>query len=117
MPKKDTILEVSKINVFYDSLQVLWDVSIEVKEGETVAIIGANGSGKSTLLKTISGVMHPMKGSIRFDGQDISGMDPYQIVALGIAQVPEGRRIFPDMTVYIASFQYWQKGKNNLQKH
>jgi branched-chain amino acid transport system ATP-binding protein len=101
MPKsKDILLDVSKIDVFYDSLQVLWDVSIEVKAGETVAIIGANGAGKSTLLKTISGVIHPMKGSIRFDGQDITRLDPYQIVTLGISQVPEGRRIFPDMTVY-----------------
>jgi branched-chain amino acid transport system ATP-binding protein len=101
MPKsKDTLLEASNINVFYDSLQVLWDVSIEVKAGETIAIIGANGSGKSTLLKTISGVIHPTKGSVRFEGQDITGLDPYQIVALGISQVPEGRRIFPDMTVY-----------------
>ena len=101
MPQsKDTLLDVSNINVFYDSLQVLWDVSIEVKAGETVAIIGANGAGKSTLLNTISGVIHPMKGSIRFDGQDITRLDPYQIVTLGISQVPEGRRIFPDMTVY-----------------
>jgi branched-chain amino acid transport system ATP-binding protein len=112
---KDTLLEVSNINVFYDSLQVLWDVSIEVKAGETVAIIGANGSGKSTLLKTISGVMHPAKGSVRFGGQDITGLDPYQIVALGISQVPEGRRIFPDMTVYenlrLGSYNYKARAK------
>jgi branched-chain amino acid transport system ATP-binding protein len=116
MPKsKDTLLEVSNINAFYDSLQVLWDVSIEVKAGETVAIIGANGSGKSTLLKTISGVIHPTKGSIRFEGQDITGLDPYQIVALGISQVPEGRRIFPDMTVYenlrLGSYNYKARAK------
>jgi branched-chain amino acid transport system ATP-binding protein len=116
MPKsKDTLLKVSNINAFYDGLQVLWDVSIEVKAGETVAIIGANGSGKSTLLKTISGVMHPTKGSIRFGGQDITGLDPYQIVALGISQVPEGRRIFPDMTVYenlrLGSYNYKARAK------
>ena len=113
--KKDILLEVSNIDVFYDGLQVLWDVSIEVKAGETIAIIGANGSGKSTLLKTISGVMHPMKGSIRFEGQDITGLDPYQIVALGISQVPEGRRIFPDMTVYenlrLGSYNYKARDK------
>ena len=84
----------------YGSLQVLWDISLEVGSGETVAMIGANGSGKSTLLKTISGILHPVRGSIRFEGEDITAMDPYEIVTLGISQVPEGRRIFPDMTVY-----------------
>jgi len=112
---RDTLLEVNNINVFYDSLQVLWDISIEVKAGETVAIIGANGSGKSTLLKTISAMIHPTTGSILFDGQDITGLDPYQIVALGIAQVPEGRRIFPDMTVYenlrLGSYNYKARAK------
>jgi branched-chain amino acid transport system ATP-binding protein len=71
-----------------------------MKTGETVAIIGANGSGKSTLLKTISGMIHPAKGRILFEGQDITGLNPYQVVGLGISQVPEGRRIFPNMTVY-----------------
>jgi branched-chain amino acid transport system ATP-binding protein len=80
-------------------LQVLWDISIEIKQGEIVAIIGANGSGKSTLLNTISGVIHPAKGSIAFNGKEISTLDPFQIVALGISQVPEGRRIFPDLNV------------------
>ncbi|MBN1625899.1 MAG: ABC transporter ATP-binding protein [Deltaproteobacteria bacterium] len=94
------MLKVSDIDAYYGSLQVLWDVSIEVKTGETVAIIGANGSGKSTLMNSISGIMHPVRGSIMFDGMDITMMDPYQIVTLGISQVPEGRRIFPDMTVY-----------------
>jgi branched-chain amino acid transport system ATP-binding protein len=95
-----TLLVVNQIDSFYGSLQVLWDISIEIRTGEIVAIIGANGSGKSTLLNTISGVIHPTNGSIMLDGQDITDMDPYQIVALGISQVPEGRRIFPDMTVY-----------------
>lgn len=95
-----TMLEVNQIDTYYESLQVLRDISIEIKAGETVAIIGANGSGKSTLLKTISGMLHPKKGNILFEGQDITGMDPFQIVELGISMVPEGRRIFPDMTVY-----------------
>lgn len=98
MPE-ETLLKVSHLDTFYGSLQVLWDVSIEIKQGEIVAIIGANGSGKSTLLNTISGVIHPDKGSIAFEGKEISTLDPFQIVALGISQVPEGRRIFPDLSV------------------
>jgi branched-chain amino acid transport system ATP-binding protein len=89
------MLEVKQIDAYYGSLRVLMDISIEIKPGETVAIIGANGSGKSTLLKTITGMMHPKKGDrYLFEGQDITGMNPYQIVALGISMVPEGRRIF-----------------------
>jgi branched-chain amino acid transport system ATP-binding protein len=95
----ETLLQISNVDVGYGSLQVLWDISLEVKTGETVAIIGANGSGKSTLLKTVSGILHPSRGGILFGGKDITALDPFQIVSLGISQVPEGRRIFPDMTV------------------
>jgi len=77
----------------------LWGVSLVVKPGEIVALIGSNASGKSTLINTISGVIHPARGTIEFDGRDISTLDPFQIVTLGISQVPEGRRIFPEMTV------------------
>jgi branched-chain amino acid transport system ATP-binding protein len=98
MPE-ETLLKVSNIDTFYGSLQALWNVSLEVKPEEIVAIIGANGSGKSTLLDTISGLMHPGKGSIEFEGKNITTLDPFQIVALGISQVPEGRGIFPDLTV------------------
>lgn len=94
------MLEVSQIDACYGGLRVLMDVSMEVKPGETVAVIGANGAGKSTLLKTIMGLMHPTAGRIVFDGHDITGMPPYRIVELGISMVAEGRRIFPDMTVY-----------------
>jgi branched-chain amino acid transport system ATP-binding protein len=96
---QETLLSVNNIDVSYESLQVLWDVSIEVKKGEAVAIIGANGSGKSTLLNTIAGVLHPTRGEVLLAGEDISGMDPFKIVTLGMSLVPEGRRIFPDMTV------------------
>ncbi len=96
----ETLLEVSSIDAFYGSLQVLWDISLEIKTREIVAIIGANGSGKSSLLNTISGIIHPAKGSVVFEGRGITLLDPFRIVALGISQVPEGRRIFPDMTVY-----------------
>ena len=98
MPE-ETLLNVSNIDTFYGSLQALWNVSLEVKPKEIVAIIGANGSGKSTLLDTISGLMHPGKGSIEFEGKNITTLDPFQIVALGISQVPEGRGIFPDLSV------------------
>jgi branched-chain amino acid transport system ATP-binding protein len=99
MPE-DILLKISHIDTFHGSLQVLWDISMEIETKGIVAIIGANGSGKSTLLNTISGVIHPDKGSIVFEGKDITHLKPYQIVTLGISQVPEGRRIFPDMTVY-----------------
>ena len=98
MPE-ETLLKVSHIDALHGSFQALWDVSLSVIPGEIVAIIGANGSGKSTLLDTISGLMHPAKGSIEFMGKNISVLEPYQIVDLGISQVPEGRRIFPDLSV------------------
>jgi branched-chain amino acid transport system ATP-binding protein len=93
------LLKISNIDVFQGTFQALWDVSLEVKAGEIVGLIGANTSGKSTLLDAISGLLHPAKGKIEFDGQDISTMEPFQIVELGITQVPEGRGIFPDMSV------------------
>jgi len=93
------LLKVSNIDVFHGTFQALWDVSLEVKAGEIVGLIGANTSGKSTLLDTISGLLRPAKGKIEFDGQDISTMEPFRIVELGITQVPEGRGIFPDMSV------------------
>jgi branched-chain amino acid transport system ATP-binding protein len=98
MPPK-TLLKISKINTFYGGIQALWDVSLEVKSKEIVALIGANGSGKSTLLDTISGLIRPAQGSIEFDGRTITTLNPYQIVSLGISQVPEGRRVFPDLSV------------------
>ena len=95
----EVLLQVKNIDVFYGNLQVLWDISLEVRSGEIVAIAGANGAGKSTLLKTISGVLHPATGSIEFAGKDITRLYPYDIVTLGISQVPEGRQLFPEMTV------------------
>lgn len=96
---EDTILKVSNLDVYYGSLQALWDISFTVSMGEIVAIIGSNGSGKSTLINTISGILHPAKGKIEFNAQDITRIDPFQIVSLGICQVPEGGRVFPNMTV------------------
>jgi len=96
---QDALLKVSNIDVFHGSFQALWDVSLEVKPGEMLALIGANTAGKSTLLDTISGLLHPAKGSIEFEGRNTSALDPFQIVELGISQVPEGRRLFPEMSV------------------
>jgi branched-chain amino acid transport system ATP-binding protein len=121
MPE-EILLQVSHIDAFHGSFQALWDVSLTVKSGEIVAIIGANGSGKSTLLDTISGIVHPAKGSIEFEGKNISALEPFQIVNLGISQTPEGRRIFPDLTVFenliIGSYnrQARTKREQNLER-
>ncbi len=93
------MLQVEHLNVAYDTLQVLWDVSLEVHEGEIVALIGSNGAGKTTLLRTISGLMKPLFGSIRFMGEDIAGLPPHEICRRGVIQVPEGRALFPQMRV------------------
>jgi len=93
------MLEVEAIDVFYGDLQVLWGVSFEVHEGETVVLIGANGAGKSTTLKTISALLTPAKGRILLEGQPIHTRKPYEIIEMGVAHVPEGRRLFGEMSV------------------
>jgi branched-chain amino acid transport system ATP-binding protein len=93
------LLNISTIDAFYGGFQALWNVSLVVKPKEIVALIGANGSGKSTLLDTISGLIRPAKGSIEFDGKTITDLNPFEIVTLGISQVPEGRRVFPELSV------------------
>ncbi len=93
------MLKVENIDVFYGDLQVLWDLSFEVNEGEIVALVGANGAGKSTTLKTISGLLNPANGSIDFQGQRLDQIPANKIVEHGITHVPEGRRLFPEMTV------------------
>jgi len=93
------VLEVQQLSCFYGPIQALWDVSLKIDSGEAVAVLGPNGAGKSTLLRTISGLVRPSHGSIRYDGREIAGHSPHSIVRLGIAHVPEGRRIFTQMTV------------------
>jgi len=93
------VLDVKNINVFYGDLQVIWGVSFNVNKGEIVCLIGANGAGKSTILKTISGLLRPRPGEIIFDGHRIHQMKPFRLVELGIVHVPEGRRLFTEMTV------------------
>jgi branched-chain amino acid transport system ATP-binding protein len=99
MMSQESLLKIRHIDVFHGTFQALWDVSVEVRSGEMLALIGANTSGKTTLLDTISGILHPAQGTIEFAGKDIGRLNPYQIVELGITQVPEGRRIFPEMSV------------------
>ena len=93
------MLEIRNIDVFYGDVQVLWGMSFHVNPGEAVALIGANGAGKSTNLKTISGILRPENGGIFFENQPIHEVEPFRLVELGIAHVPEARRLFVDMTV------------------
>lgn len=93
------LLEVSGIDVFYGRVQAVRGATLEVDKGEIVALIGSNGAGKTTTLRTISGLLHPLHGTITFDGKDITHMEPQKIVDLGICHSPEGRRLFTRMTV------------------
>lgn len=93
------LLEVSGIDVFYGRVQAVRGATLEVDKGEIVALIGSNGAGKTTTLRTISGLIHPLKGTITFDGKDITHVEPQKIVDLGICHSPEGRRLFTRMTV------------------
>jgi branched-chain amino acid transport system ATP-binding protein len=93
------MLSVEKLQFAYGDLQVLWGIDLEVKAGEIVTVVGANGAGKSTVLKNVSRLVKPMSGRIRFDGEDLGGLHSHQVVERGVVQVPEGRRIFPEMTV------------------
>jgi branched-chain amino acid transport system ATP-binding protein len=93
------MLKVKGIDVFYGDLQVLWDVSFEVKEKEILVLVGANGAGKSTTIRTVSSLLTPRKGSIEFDGIRMDKTPPYRVIEHGIVHVPEGRRLFPQMSV------------------
>ena len=114
------ILKVEDMHVYYGAIHAVKGVSFEVNEGEVVALIGANGAGKSTILKTVSGLMHPRSGSIHFMDKDISRMDAHRLVHQGLAHVPEGRRIFLQMSVQenLEMGAFSQKGvsKEDLEK-
>jgi len=97
--KGETILELEDVHTFYGSIEALKGVSIEVRQGEIVTLIGANGAGKSTTLRSINGLNHPREGKIRFEGKDITNEAPHNVVKMGISQSPEGRRLFPRMSV------------------
>ena len=93
------LLKVEDIHVYYGSIHAVKGVSFEVNEGEIVTLIGANGAGKSTVLNTVSGLLHPRIGSVSFEGKDLKGVPAHKVVQHGLAQVPEGRRVFLQMTV------------------
>ncbi len=97
--ERNTMLNVAGIQLRYSNIPVIHDVSFRVDEGEIVSFIGGNGNGKSTILKGISGILHPHAGSVTFNGQDITKAPSQDIVALGMSHVPEGRRLFPNLTV------------------
>src|SRR3977135_2415935 len=99
MSAPDIILKLSNIESYYGPIMAIRGISLEVPRGQIVTLLGANGAGKTTILKTISGVLDPQKGTIELEGKPIHGMDPDRIVKLGLSHVPEGREVFPFLTV------------------
>ncbi len=99
MATDGVLLRTEKLNVAYGDVQVLWDVDLEIRAGEIVALVGSNGAGKTTLLSTLSGLLRPRSGRITFEGEALQGASAQRIVDLGIAHVPEGRQLFPAMSV------------------
>jgi branched-chain amino acid transport system ATP-binding protein len=93
------MLRISKLNFSYGDLKVLWDVDLEVKDGEIVTVLGANGAGKSTILRNVSRLAKPTSGTVALDGTELNRLASHEVVELGVIQVPEARRIFPEMTV------------------
>jgi branched-chain amino acid transport system ATP-binding protein len=111
------MLKIEKLNFSYGDLKVLWDIDLDVHEGEIVAVVGANGAGKSSLMKNISRLVKPASGTISFQGVDLTKCEAHEVVELGIVQVPEGRKIFPQMSVIenlrMGSFIGRARGKRN----
>ena len=110
------MLEIKDIEVYYGMIQAIKGISFEVNEGEVIALIGANGAGKTTTLHTITGLLTPKSGSIYFEGKDITKTPAHKIVSMGMAHVPEGRRVFADLTVYenLKMGAYTRKDKNEI---
>lgn len=112
------MLEIRDLEVFYGVIQAIKGISFEVNEGEVVALIGANGAGKTTILQTVTGLLSPKKGSILFEGQELTKIPAHRIVSLGMAHVPEGRRVFAQFTVYqnLLMGAYTRKDKNEIEE-
>ena len=112
------MLEVKDIEVYYGMIQAIKGISFEVNEGEVIALIGANGAGKTTTLHTITGLLSPKKGSVIFEGQDITKLPAHKIVSLGMAHVPEGRRVFAELSVYqnLKMGAYTRKDKAEIEE-
>lgn len=112
------MLEVKDMEVYYGMIQAIKGISFEVNEGEVIALIGANGAGKTTILHTITGLLSPKKGSVVFEGKDITKVAAHKIVSLGMAHVPEGRRVFAELTVYenLKMGAYTRKEKSEIEQ-
>jgi branched-chain amino acid transport system ATP-binding protein len=112
------LLKVSELDVSYGDIQVLFNIGFQMREGEFVSVVGANASGKSTLLRSISGLLRKTSGSIKFQGKQIIGRPPYEIVESGIVHIPEGRRVFPLMSVQenLEVGAYAQKSRINMNQ-
>ncbi len=111
------MLEIKDLEVYYGMIKAIKGVSFEVKEGEVIALIGANGAGKTTILHTITGLLEAKKGSVFFDGKDITKVPAHKIVSMGMAHVPEGRRVFANLTVLqnLKMGAYTRKDKNEIE--
>jgi branched-chain amino acid transport system ATP-binding protein len=117
-PERPVILSVEDVHTYYGTIHALKGVSLDVREGEIVTLIGANGAGKSTTLRSINGLNHPREGRIRFEGRDITDEAPHDVVKLGISQSPEGRRLFPRMSVSenLEMGAYQRTDRHNLRE-
>ena len=112
------MLEIKDLEVYYGMIQAIKGISFEVNEGEVIALIGANDAGKTTILHTITGLLSPKKGSVVFEGKDITKVAAHKIVSLGMAHVPEGRRVFAELTVYenLKMGAYTRKEKSEIEQ-
>jgi len=112
------MLEIKDLEVYYGMIQAIKGVSFEVNEGEVIALIGANGAGKTTILHTITGLLEPKKGTVIFNGSDITKVPAHKIVSMGMAHVPEGRRVFANLTVYqnLKMGAYTRKDKQEIEE-
>ena len=113
------MLEVKDLEVYYGVIQAIKGISFEVNEGEVIALIGANGAGKTTILHTVTGLRHPKHGSVIFEGQDITKVPAHKIVTMGMAHVPEGRRVFAELSVYenLKMGAYTRKNKDEIEEN